>query len=383
MKKTSGKSPKAVKKTVGFSGSAQTMEDLLKITHYQLRGLKTAEIIPGRVTEIRNKMVLVDVGAKSEGIVVGKEYEEAKDFIANLNIGDEVLVYVRQPEDDKGQIILSLRKAAADWQWGFFREKLESQEVIEVRGLSINKGGVIVRAKQLQGFVPSSQFSQKYHGSLDQFQNRLFKVRVIEVDQKKNRLIFSEKMIGEAKLLAEKRKVLEGIKKGDLLEGEVIGMKPFGAFVQIKKELIKEDKKEVITIEGLVHISEISWEKVEKIEDHFKVGDKVKVVVLEIVKESGRLNLSIKKLTPDPWQKIAEEFKVGKQFSGKVTRLVSFGAFVNIKPGVDALLHISKIPADYPIKAGDDIEVEVETLEPESRRMSLALVLKTKPVGYK
>lgn len=357
------------------SQTPQTMEELLAKTKYRLKGLKQGQILPGRITDIRNKMVLIDIGSKSEGIVVGKEFEEIKDFLKHLNIGDEVLVYVRQPEDEKGQIILSLRKAANDWRWNYFREKLETGEAIEVRGLSVNKGGIIARTKQIQGFVPSSQFSHKYQGKLEQLQNRLFKVKIIEVDQEKNRLIFSEKAISEAKLLEDKREVLEAVKVEDILEGEVVGIKPFGLFVQVKVR--------GTPLEGLVHISEISWEKVEKIEDYFKVGDKAKVMVLGIDKESGRLNLSIKRLQPDPWEKIEKEYPVGKKFKGKVSRLAPFGAFVNLKPGVDALLHISKIPADYPIKPGGKVEVEVETVESENRRMSLSLILKKKPVGYK
>lgn len=373
------------------SGSIKSMEELLAKTNYEIHGLRAAQIIPGRVTEKRNKMVLIDIGAKSVGVVVGKEFEEVKNFVETLSVGDEVLVYVRQPEDEKGQIILSLRKAANDWRWQFFQEKLETGEAVEVRCLGVNKGGLIARIREVQGFIPSSQLSRKYQGKLEQLQNRLLKVKVIEVEAASSRLIFSEKAIGEARILAEKRKVLETIKKGEILEGEVVGIKPFGMFVQVKKKRrhkVGSGKKgsrkstEVI-FEGLVHISEISWEKVERIEDYFKVGDKVKAMVLEIDEESGRLNLSVKRLTVDPWEEIEKEFPPGKRFKGKVSRLAPFGAFVKIKPGAEALLHISKIPADYPIKPEDTVEVEVETVESEARRMSLSLVLKKKPVGYK
>jgi len=365
-----------MKKTKSTASSAkfqspQTMEELLKKTGYKLSGLKRGELIEGRITDIRKKMLLVDIGAKTEGMVVSKDYEEVKDYIAQLKVGDTVLCYVKQPENESGQIILSLRKAANDWRWKFFEEKLSTGETIEVKAREVNRGGMIAQVRGVQGFIPASQFAKKYQTHLEELINKPLKVKVIEVDRSNIRLIFSEKAVSEAKLIAKKKKLLEKIKVGDVLEGKVSGITPFGIFV------------EAGSLEGLAHISEISWEKVEDPGNYFKVGDKVGVRVIGIDKETGRLNLSVKQLTPDPWEKIEKKYKLGKKFKGKVTSLAPFGAFVNFEPGVEGLLHISKIPVDFDIDVGKKVEVEVESVDPENRRMSLSLVLKKKPVGYK
>lgn len=351
--------------------SSQTMEELLKKTGYKLFGLKQGGFIEGRVTDVRKKMVLIDIGGKTEGIVVGKDSEEAEDYIAQLKVGDTVLCYIKEPENEHGQIILSLRKAANDWRWNFFEEKRSTDQVIEVRANEVNKGGVIVLSRGVQAFIPASQFAKKYQDHLDELINKLIKVKVIEIDRANNRLIFSEKAVSEAKLIAKKKKLLAKIKIGDVVEGQVSGITPFGVFV------VTND------LEGLVHISEISWEKVEDPKDYFKVGDKVKVKVIGIDQETGRLNLSVKQNTPDPWEKVEKKYKVGKKFKGEVASLASFGAFVNFEPGVDGLLHISKIPVDFDIDIGKKVEVEVESLDLENRRIGLSLVLKKKPVGYK
>lgn len=354
---------------------AKTMEELLQKTDIQLRSLRKTEFIKGRITEIKKKMLFVDIGAKTEGMIVGKDFEEVKDYIAQLKLGDEVLCYVKQPENENGQIILSLRKAANDWKWQFFEEKLSTTEPFEVRAQEINKGGVIVQAQGLQGFIPASQFAKKYQDKLEEFLHQDIKVKAIEVDRNNNRLIFSEKAVSEAKLIAKKKKLLAKIKTGAVLDGKIVGITPFGLFV--------EAAPPAGGLEGLVHISEISWEKVEKIEDYFKIGDQVKVKVIGIDQKTGRLNLSIKQLMTDPWQKIEKKYQVGKKLKGKVANLAPFGAFINFEPGVEGLLHISKIPVDVEVNVGKELEVEVESLDPENRRMSLSLILRKKPVGYK
>jgi small subunit ribosomal protein S1 len=370
-KSSSVKPRSSQKRKTSAKKTSQTMEELLKKTGYQLAGLKRGDFIEGRVTDIKKKILLVDIGAKTEGIIVGKDYDEVKDYIAQLKVGDTVLCYIKQPENEHGQIILSLRKAANDWKWNFFEEKLSTDQAIEVRGLRINKGGMISLAHGVQGFIPASQFGKKYQDHLEDLINKLIKVKIIEVDREGNRLIFSEKAVSEARLIAKKRKLLEKVKIGDIFEGKVSGITPFGLFVGIKD------------LEGLVHISEISWEKVENPEDYFKVKDKVRVKVIDVDQEMGRLNLSVKQLRPDPWEKAKEKYKTGKKMKGKVTSLAPFGAFVNFEPGIDGLLPISKIPVDFNINVGDQVDVEVESLDSENRRMSLSLVLRKKPVGYK
>lgn len=358
--------------------NSKTMEELLKATGYKLQGLKKGEAVSGVITELNKTAMFVDIGAKVEGMVLSKELAKIKDFVSTLKVGDKITALVGQPENDKGQILLSLQRAAHDYQWEIFKNDKEAGKIISVRGLEVNKGGIIARLLGVNGFVPASQFSRQYLGKLVNLLNKTFKVKIIEVNREKNRLIFSEKQVSEAEILAKTSKLIKKVKEGEIYEGIVSGIMPFGVFVRVTIDEKKED-----FLEGLVHISEISWEKVSDLNKLFKIGDKVKIKVIGVNREEGKLNLSIKKLEVDPWEKLVKGLKVGSKLKGEVNKLVSFGAFVNLSSGIDGLIHISKIPADFDIKVGDKIEVLVEEIDKENHRLALGLVLKEKPVGYK
>jgi len=390
---------KTVKKTVKKADKKpQTMEELLAQTGYKLKGLKKGQKVKGVVTDVTKKMILIDIGAKTEGVVIEKEYELAREMMEGLQVGDEVEAYVGSPENERGQILLSLRQTVMNKRWELFEQLLKTKKAVEVRGLEVNKGGIIVKVQGVRGFVPSSQFGRQYLGRLDKLQNKPFQVKVIEVDREKNRLIFSEKAVSEQAALAQQSVALKLVKVGDVLEGVVSGIMPFGVFVRAnvvggkaakKTSKTKADKKKEVEkadewfLEGLVHISEISWEKVESPGVHFKTGDKIKVKVIGVDEKSARLNLSVKQLTGDPWMKMVDKYPEGSKIKGEITRLAAFGAFVNLEPGVDGLIHISKIPADEEFKVGQTIECFVESVDPEHRRMSLGLALMKKPVTYK
>ena len=359
------------------------MDELIKTTGYKFQGLKKGNIVEGIITTLSKKLILVDIGAKTEGVVLQKEFEETADFVALLKPGDKIKALVYSPENDKGQILLSLRQAAEDHKWGLFDQYLKTSEVVEVRGLEVNRGGLIARIMGVRGFIPASQFGHQYLGKLDELQNYLIKVKIIEVDRSKNRLIFSEKSVSEAAALVLKQTALKKVKAGQEVAGIVSGVMPFGIFVRVKIDKDSSKDKQDIFLEGLVHISEISWEKVDNINNFYMVGKKVKVKVLGINKDTGKLNLSIKQLTLDPWFDMAKKYKTDKKVKAKVTRLASFGAFVELESGVEGLIHISKIPADFDIKVDKKIDVYIESVDTEKRRMSLGLVLKGKPVGYK
>jgi small subunit ribosomal protein S1 len=365
----------------------QTMGELLEQSDYSLPGFKKGDKVKGVITEKTKRTIYIDINGKSEALVLDREIKTFKDYIANLEVGDEIVSVVVQPEDDNGQTILSLKTAATDALWREFDEKLESGESIKVKGVEVNKGGLIVDIKGLQGFVPSSQFGAKLAPKIDQLINRQLVVKLIEADREKNRIICSEKEISEAELLAAQEEILKKIKIGDVFEGEVTGVMPFGFFVKVdtekgKKKPRKKEKEEVI-LEGLVHISEISWEKVDDPKEFYKEGDKVKVKVLAIDKKSGRLNLSIKQLQDDPWKSIEKKYPVDSKVKGEITRLAPFGAFLALEPGIEGLVHISKIPAEKSFKERDKVDCYIESIDKENRRLSLGLVLKEKPVGYK
>jgi len=369
--RTKKSSPKASVKR----SQPTTMEDLLKQSKYQLRGWKRGDSVEGIVVEKTKGVLYLDIGGKSEGMVIDREMKAAKDFVKELEVGDKVEVIITQPENDKGQTLLSLKKAAGDYLWNQFEEKLKTGGVIRVVGREVNRGGLVVEAKGLQGFIPASQFGSQWANRIEELISRQIEVKPIEVNREKNRLIFSEREISEAALLQAQDGALKKIKVGDTFKGEITGAMPFGFFVKIKTDGIK--------LEGLVHISEISWQRVEEPKEFYKVGDKVKVKVLAKDKTTGKLNLSIKQLKSDPWEKIEKKYPADAKVKGKVVRLAPFGAFVDLEEGIEGLIHISKIPAEKSLKVGDKVDCYVESINQEGRRMSLGLVLKEKPVGYK
>lgn len=360
--------------------SPQTMDELLASTDYTFAIPKKGDTVKGVITHKGKKMLSLDIGAKTEGLVVDKEYALAREYIDDLKEGQEVSATVVAAETNQGQILLSLRKAAQDSKWGFFEEACKEDRVLETKGVDVNKGGLIVEINGTRGFVPSSQFGKKWVGKYAQLQGETVKVKVIEVDRDKNRLIFSERHVSEAEEIAQKEKALQSVKSDEIYEGVISGVMPFGLFVTVE---VPVDKDAVGHVEGLVHISEISWEKVSHPKDYHQVGDRIKVRVLGVDENTGKLNLSIKQLTNDPWQDIDERFQPGMTVSGKVSRVESFGVFVNVEEGVDGLVHASKLDPNRQLTVGEEITVHVENVDPKQRRMSLSLVLTELPVGYK
>lgn len=351
-----------------------TMEELLLLETDKVHGLKRGTIVDGVVAEITPKSIFIDVGAKTDGVVLGKEFERSRDFVRNLKPGDKVKAYVGSTENEKGQILLSLRQAAVDFAWESYNKMLQSGEITEARGRELNKGGLIVDASfSLQGFVPGSQIGSSWQGKMDQLVGRKLEVKVIEVNREQNRLVFSEKLVSDAEKIQKTAQAIKKLKLEDVFEAEVTQVAPFGVFVKVKVE----DEE----IEGLIHISEISWQKVDELVKLYKPGDKLQVKVIST--EEGRVQFSVKQLLPDPWQELEKKYPLDSQLSGRIVRLTSFGALVEIEPGIEGLVHISKIPPELSINEGDKIDVYIESIDLKGRRISLGLVLSQKPIGYK
>jgi ribosomal protein S1 len=360
-----------------------TMEELLTANASKLVIPKKGDTLSGIIVEKNKKSLIIDLGSKTEGIVAEKEFEFALDFVKELKVGDEIKAIVISTDNDKGQVVLSLKGAASEAKWEYFEEAMEKDLELEATGVEMNRGGLIVLVNGVRAFVPSSQFSRKYMGKIQNLKGVVFKVKAIEVDREKNRLIFSERHVSEAKELAQKDLAIQNVKENAIYDGVVSGVMHFGLFVTVEVPVKDGDDKDSIGyVEGLIHISEISWEKVNHPKDYHKIGDRIKVKVLGVDERTNKLNLSIKQLDADPWESIEERYNVGTTFSGEVTRIETFGAFVNVEKGVDALIHASKLEGQD-LKVGDKVTVNVENVVPEQRRMSLSIVETSMPEAYK
>jgi ribosomal protein S1 len=357
------------------SKEPQSMEELLKSSNYQIKRLKKGEQIEGIVKNISSNIAYFDIGYKAEGIVIGREFEAAKDFIKKLKPGEKVTLTVVMPEDNFGQTLLSLRKTAFSSAWKKFFDAKIADEEIEVVGKEQTPAGLLVDAEGLSGFIPTSQFGKAALGKLEELVGKKFKAKVLEIDSTQNRLIFSEKAVSEKEKIAKIKQLLEKVKEGEIFDGEVTSVVPFGLFVKI--DLGEEE------VEGLVHVSEIAWEKVIDPSELYQVGDEVKVKVIGSGASHGRLSLSLKQITTDPWQEKVKELKEETPVKGEVKRLVAAGAIIDIGNGLEGLLHISKIPPTMKIDVGDTLDCMIEKIEADKKKISLGLVLKEKPVGYK
>ena len=372
-------SPKVTKKT--STKKPKTMAELLGQVKQAIIIPQKDERITGKIVEKQKNALVIDISAKTLAAVGSKEFEIAREYIDELKEGQEIEVTVLSIDANRGYIPVSLRQAAVDAKWEIFEEALEEDKELSAKGLETNKGGMIVSVSGVRGFVPSSQFGKDYMGKIDDLLNKTFKVKAIEVDREKNRLIFSERHVSEAGELALRDSALGAVEAKAIYEGVVSGVMHFGLFVTV--EIPVEGEDNVGHIEGLVHISEISWEKVDHPKNYHKVGDRIKVKVLGVDEKTNKLNLSIKQLSDDPWKGIDKNYPVGTTLTGTVSRVEAFGVFLNVEDGVDGLIHASKLNPDETYEKGAEVTVTVESVDPERRRMSLSPILTEVPVGYK
>ncbi len=359
----------------------KTMEELLATSGHAFNVPKKGTVVTGTITDKTKKMLLVDIGSKTEGIVCDKEFDAAADYIDELTIGSQIDAIVASTENNQGQVMLSLKKAASDAKWDYFIKALEDETVLEAKGVDVNKGGLIVVVNGTRGFVPSSQFGKDLVGSFATLKGKKVQVRAIEVDREKNRLIFSERHVSEAQEIAQKAEALEQVEINKIYSGVVSGVMHFGLFITVEVPIVGSET--VGHVEGLVHISEISWEKVTHPKEYHKVGDRVDIKVLGVDERTGKLNLSIKQLGDDPWKGVEDRYQVGTTVTGTVSRVEQFGVFVNVEAGIDGLIHSSKLEQGHALKKGDEITVHVESVDSVQRRMSLSLVLTEMPVEYR
>jgi small subunit ribosomal protein S1 len=353
------------------------MESLLQEQELNVDLPQAGEIRKGHIASISPSQILVSIGAKSEGVVSGKELEQlsAKEREA-LQVGQEVYVYVLSAEDANGNVVLSLKRAQEEISWEKVEKHLEENSVINSKIIGFNKGGLIASVEGLRGFIPSSQVSalRRMQSTGETPEQRWQKmvgepisVRVIEVDRERRRLILSEKAATPETRQSIKERVLEELKEGEVYTGRVTSIANFGAFINVNGA------------DGLVHLSEISWEHIEHPREVLEVGQEVKVKVINIDREKKRIGLSIRALQEDPWQARLSKYSVGQLVEGVITRLTKFGAFARLEGDIEGLIHISEISEnriEHPkevLKEGDVKTLRVIRIDPEQHRIGLSL----------
>ncbi len=335
------------------------------------------EIRQGVIASMTPGQILVSVGTKSEGVISGKEYELIPtDELANLKLGQEIPVYVINPEDSNGNLVLSYMRAREEESWQIVESLVSKKEPFHSSIIGYNKGGLIVPISGLRGFVPASQISFTRRASMtgdtpEQRWSRMIgqaiDVCVIEVDRERRRLILSEKQASNESRDSLKERVIDELQEGQVLTGRVTSLADFGVFVNVNGA------------DGLVHLSEISWDRIQHPGEVLKVGEEVKVKVISIDRDKKRIGLSIRQLLSDPWDKKASEFQIGQLVEGTITRLTKFGAFARLTDDIEGLIHISEISEkriEHPkevLKEGDTLTLRIIKIDNENHRIGLSV----------
>ncbi|MDD4996097.1 MAG: S1 RNA-binding domain-containing protein [Patescibacteria group bacterium] len=340
---------------------------------------RLGDLIEGTVIEIGRNEIYLDINGLTTGIVRGPElFDESGEF-SNLKKGDKVFATVIDLENEKGLIDLSFRQASHKKAWNNLEEISKNKNLLSVKITEANKGGLIVYAGKIQGFLPVSQLKPDHYPrveegnknrileKLKEFVGQEMKVKIITIDEKTGKLIVSEKETSTTeKKLASKYKI------GDVVEGKISGLVDFGAFITFGKDQ-----------EGLVHISELAWQRIDHPQDVVKIGDKIKAEIIGIT-DDGKISLSIRRLLKDPWKTVKEKYKIGQIIDGKILKINPFGLFVEIDPDIHGLAHISEL-SDKPIKdascvaqMGETLKFKIVSIEPDDHRLGLSLIKKNK-----
>ena len=355
----------------------QTMESLLQEQELNVDLPKPGEIRTGMIASISPSRILVSIGAKSEGVVAGRELEQlSAEEREALQVGQEVHVFVVSPEDADGNVVLSLKRAQEQISWDNVERMMANDEVVESKIIGFNKGGLIAGVEGLRGFVPSSQISamRRSQSTGDTPEQRWQKmigqpitVRVIEVDRERRRLILSERAASTESRQSIKERVIEELEEGKVYTGRVTSLANFGAFININGA------------DGLVHLSELSWDHIDHPREVLEVGQEVKVKVINVDREKKRIGLSVRALQEDPWRARVEKYSVGQLVEGVITRLTKFGAFARLEGDIEGLIHISEIAEhriEHPkevLKEGEVKSLRVIRIDPEQHRIGLSL----------
>lgn len=344
--------------------SKEEKEQQTALYEKTLNQVKDKEVVMGKIISMNKREVVVNIGFKSDGIIPMSEFR----YNPELKVGDEVEVLIENQEDKKGQLILSHKAARATRSWDRVNEALENNEIIKGFVKCRTKGGMIVDVFGIEAFLPGSQIDVKPIRDYDIFVNKTMEFKVVKINHEFKNVVVSHKALIEAELEQQKREIISKLEKGQVLEGIVKNITSYGVFIDLGG------------VDGLIHITDLSWGRVNHPEEIVKLDQKINVVILDFDDEKKRIALGLKQLTPHPWDALDPELKVGDHVKGKVVVMADYGAFVEIIPGVEGLIHVSEMSwsqhlrsAQDFLKVGDEVEAVILTLDRDERKMSLGI----------
>ena len=339
-------------------------EELVKAYDETLNKIQEAQVVEGIVSSIDKKEVVVNIGYKSDGVIPASEFR----YNPELKVGDKVQVYVENQEDKRGQLMLSHRKARLQKSWENINKAMENDEVIQGYIKSRTKGGMIVDVFGIEAFLPGSQIDVHPIRDYDVFVGKTMEFKVVKINQEFRNVVVSHKALIEAELEAQRKEIISHLEKGQILEGTVKNITSYGVFVDLGG------------VDGLIHITDLSWGRVSDPHEVVALDDKINVVILDFDEEKKRIALGLKQLIPHPWDALDANLKVGDHIKGKVVVMADYGAFVEVQPGVEGLIHVSEMSwsqhlrsAQEFMKVGDEVEAVILTLDREERKMSLGI----------
>ncbi|MEN9328793.1 MAG: ribosomal protein [Candidatus Parcubacteria bacterium] len=349
--------------------SVHPMDALLKLE--TLQTIKKGQETEAKIVSLSKRGVLFDVGAKAYAVLGDKEVKEISTYLPYLKVGDAVRVRIISEESKEGFPVVSMRRFFEKGKWDILKDKKEKEEEIEVVCGEYGKGGVFIDFMGIRGVIPKIQLTGDFLEAPEKLEGQKIKVKVLEVDQAKNRLVVSQKAAALKISQKDLKDRFNEIKIGEVYEAKVLGVSEFGIFCEVEG------------VEGLVHISEISWEKVSDASSYVRPGEAIKVMVVEKNENDLKLNLSLKRFTIDPWEEIETKYPKDKEIEGEIIRKERYGYFVRLEPGVEGLIHVSKLAGDEDFALGSKVKVFVERINKKSRKMSLLLPQKEKPIMYR
>ena len=346
-----------------------SMEDFMAALEGSMKRIHAGDIVKGTVISATNDSVFVNIGYMADGVITKEElsHDEAINPKDIVKPGDEIFVYILEVNDGEGNVALSKIKAEEHKVWDEFEESLNEGKTLEVKVNEAVKGGVTANIKGVRAFIPASQLSLKYVENLNDFVGKLLTVKVVELDKDKKKVVLSRKEVEKAEAEAKKDEVWESLKKGEKRTGVVTRLAKFGAFVDLGG------------VDGLIHLSDLSWKRVLDPAEVVSVGDRVEVYVIDFDKAKGRISLGLKEVASNPWNSVSDKFKVNDIVQGSVVRLTDFGAFIEVEAGIEGLVRNSEIAEERVAKAsnvlniGDKVKAKILEIDAKNQKMSLSI----------